>query len=353
MVASRRRALALGVAALVSGAVLVAGPAGARPLSPSRQAISLHHQQPTYPWRSGVFAGFSAKRDRSFGGWRGSPITSITDYQTPSSWAAFMRAHRLIDTWKGRHKGLLMSFSIPLWAGIGDHFEAVASGYYNPYFKQMARSLIAAGLGHAVLRLGWEFNGGWYTWGITRLHMRKLYRERALAIAEAWRQIVPAIRSVPGARFKFDWCISGGPHYRHPELAYPGNKYVDFIGEDVYDWNRPGRAHTPQARWRAIVHQGTGLAWQAKFARAHHKQISFPEWALVSDPLNPTHAGGDDPYFVHHMHHWFQTHDVAYENYFDYNTGLGGDFSIDSGNRKFNLAGVLYQKLWSLKPLPR
>ena len=97
MLASRRRALALGVAALVAGGVLVTAPTVARSAPTSSPAISLtrhHQQQPTVPWRSGVFAGFSAKRDRQFGGWRGSAITSITDYQTPSSWSAFVSAAR-------------------------------------------------------------------------------------------------------------------------------------------------------------------------------------------------------------------------------------------------------------------
>ena len=89
-----------------------------------------------------------------------------------------------------------------------------------------------------------------------------------------------------------------------------------------------------------------GLAWQARFAKRHHKAISFPEWALVSDPLQPDQAGEDDPYFVRHMHRWFATHDVAYENYFDYDEGLGGQFALDSGNRKFAIARVLYQHLW-------
>jgi hypothetical protein len=346
MAASRRRVLALGLAATLAAAVVGAAPTAAGSLPAATRLVALGGQSHHQPWRSGVFAGFSAKRDRSFGGWRGAPITSITDFQSPFAWYSLEQSTRLIHTWKGHHRGLLMSFSIPLWTGLGVHYAAAASGYYNSYFKEMARRLVAAGLGHAVLRLGWEFNGGWFTWGVTRAHVRRLYRARAANIAKAWRQIVPAIRSVPGAHFKFDWCVAAGPHFRHVGLAYPGNKYVDYIGEDVYDWNRAGRSHTPAARWHAIVHQGTGLAWQAKFAAQHHKRISFPEWALVSDWMAPDQAGEDDPYFVRHMHHWFATHDVAYENYFDHNAGLGVDFGLDTGNGKFHVARALYQRLW-------
>jgi len=352
MAASRRRVLALGVAVVLAGSVLASVPTAAGPVPAAAPAVAAatgwhHHATTRAPWRSGVFAGFSAERDRSFGGWRGSPITSITDYQAGYSWTALVESSRLIHTWQGHHRGLLMSFSIPLWAGLGTHYAAAASGYYNGHFKAMARRLVAAGLGHAVLRLGWEFNGGWFGWGVSRAKARKLYDYRATSIARAWRQIVPAIRSVPGAHFTFDWCVAAGPHFRRVALAYPGDSYVDFIGEDVYDWNRDGWGRTPQARWHAIVHQGTGLAWQAKFAARHHKAISFPEWALVSDWMAPNQAGEDDPYFVGHMHHWFMTHDVAYENYFDHNTGLGVEFALDTNNGKFNLARALYQRLWS------
>jgi hypothetical protein len=115
---------------------------------------------------------------------------------------------------------------------------------------------------------------------------------------------------------------------------------------DVYDWNRPNMPTTPKARWHNIVHQGTGLAWVAKFAKAHHKQISVPEWALVHDNVQRKRSGGDDKAFVRNMHHWFQTHDVAYENYFNFTDGWMS-FRMNGSGSQFPVAGQLYRSLWA------
>jgi hypothetical protein len=296
-------------------------------------------------WRSGDFAGFSVLADKEFGAWRGRPITSATDFQTNSSWSAFDAATRLVKTWQGQNSGIQLSISVPLWAGYGyNHLAAAASGYYDKHFVAMAQKLVAAGLGHSVLRLGWEFNGSWFNWGITSTGKASQYATRAREFASAWRHIVTAIRHVKGAHFKFDWCVAAGPHYPHLKLAYPGNSYVDYIGEDVYDWNRDNKPASAAVRWKAILHGGTGLDWLAKFAAAHHKKISVPEWALVHDTFDKWHSGGDDTSFIDHMHAWFANHNVAYENYF--NSVDGAESFMLNARQQFPLAGKLYRALW-------
>ena len=300
----------------------------------------------TSTWKSGAFSGFSAIAAKDFGVWRGRPITSATDFQTNASWSAFDAANRVVQIWKNQSSGILLSIAVPLWAGYGDHLAAAASGYFNQHYTQMAKSLVAAGLGHSVLRLGWEFNGGWFRWGITAHNKPAEYASRARQFAKAWRQAVTAIRHVKGAHFTFDWCLSAGPHYEHPALAYPGDKYVDYVGMDVYDWNRAGHAGTFKARWDAIRHQGTGLDWLAKFANAHGKLISIPEWALVHDTFDKKHSGGDDKAFIDHMHAWFSSHRLGYENYFNATDGWMS-FSMNDSSKQFPLAGKLYKALWS------
>jgi hypothetical protein len=341
---------------LVLGAVTAATPAaaGGRHHPVLNPTVSGNHPSAPAPvepagvphWLSGAFAGFSAVADKDFGVWRGRPITSATEFQTNASWQAFDSAQRVIQDWQGQNTGILLSIAVPLWAGYGDHLAATASGYYNQHFVTMARNLVAAGLGHSVLRLGWEFNGGWFRWGITTHGKPYQYATRARQFASAWREIVTAIRHVKGAHFKFDWCISAGPHYRNLTLAWPGKSYVDYVGMDVYDWNRPGVPNTPKARWHAIVHQGTGLAWVAKFAKAHGTPISVPEWALVHDSVQKKHSGGDDQSFVRHMHDWFASHNLGYENYFNYTDGWMS-FRMNGQRGQFPGAGKVYRSLWA------
>jgi hypothetical protein len=350
------KALAVAGAVAALAAVLVAPTSAAQGAARVPAAAHVAHtQRLTAPprWRSGVFAGFSARRDIAFGAWRGSPITSATDFQSGLSWPALENSRRLILTWQHEHRGIKLSIGVPLWPGIGDHMQAAAGGAYDDRFRRMAAGLVSAGLGHAILRLGWEFNGRWFAWGITHPHLaaepaatRAHNRaQRARQFATAWRHIVRAIRTVPGQHFTFDWCVSAGPHYRHVELAYPGDRYVDYIGDDVYDWNRAGYAR-PAQRWNAIVHERTGLAWQRRFAAAHHKPMSYPEWALVWSLFTPGQSGNDDPSFLRHMYRWFRHHDVAYENYFDYDVSLLLNSGITTSNGRFVTARELYRRLW-------
>ena len=47
------------------------------------------------------------------------------------------------------------------------------------------------------------------------------------------------MRSVPGANFKFVWSLTGPNTTTAWSLsdAYPGNSYVDYVSEDIYDWS--------------------------------------------------------------------------------------------------------------------
>jgi hypothetical protein len=202
----------------------------------------------------------------------------------------------------------------------------------------MARRLIAGGLGSAIIRLGWEFNASWYPWSAHNAR-------QALQYAEAWRQIVGAIKQVQGAHFGFDWSMTISTGGVNAARAYPGNAYVTSIGMDVYDWNQPP-TQSPSQRWQEIVGERYGLAWQARFAAAHHKPVSFPEWAVVYDPLDPEAGGGDDPTFIQNMYDWFASHRTAFEDYFDTDADLV-DYGLTSGDGALAQSTALYKSLYS------
>lgn len=84
-------------------------------------------------------------------------------------------------------------------SGVGEpvSLENGASGAYNHYYKTLAENLVKHDLGHAILRLEWEFNGRWFTW---------CAHKKEAAFAEYWRQIVTTMRAVPGTeRLQFCW----------------------------------------------------------------------------------------------------------------------------------------------------
>jgi hypothetical protein len=326
--------LAIGV--LATAGVAPAGATSHESASAHRETASPHHR----PWRSGVFVddtGVSTySESQRFGNWRGDPVTMATDFQAGLSWQSLARSNRVISTWGHQH-AVRLSLSVPMFVGDGST-RSVASGADDHWFRLMARNLVAAGLSHSILRIGWEFNEGFQRWGVDN-------RRQARTYVRAFRHIVRAVRSVAHERFTIDWTVyNSRVGYRHLASAYPGDAYVDYVGSDVYDRNQRSAVESAATRWHDLVSAPSGLRWQARFARRHDKRLAVAEWALVATPLYPGNGGGDDPAFVQHMWRWFGHHDVGYEDYFNTISYTGAIFTVN--NNVFPTASALYRRLW-------
>jgi hypothetical protein len=104
-------------------------------------------------------------------------------------------------------------------------------------------------------------------------------------------------------------------------MAYPGNGYVDFIGDDVYDESCASDP-TPQGSWKSLLTATAGLNWASRFAASHGKPVVIPEWGI--DGATSGSCGlGDDPYFIDKMAAWLTTHAAAFSIYFDFDAGDG------------------------------
>jgi hypothetical protein len=190
--------------------------------------------------------------------------------------------------------------------------ELGAAGAYDRYARQLAVTLVAAGMGNAVIRLGHEMNGTWYH--------DSLGNDPAQygAWTAYWARIVRAMRSVPGAHFLFDWNVNAGFRNIPFSSYYPGDDVVDVIGVDIYDSGMPGDPRDPAVRWTRLEKEPGGLAQIVAFAREHGKPLSFPEWGVVT-----TADGGlgDDPAYVTGIATAVKDNDVLFQAYFDRATG--------------------------------
>jgi hypothetical protein len=238
--------------------------------------------------------------------WLGRPAHTVLDFLARESWTKISSPTWWVERWSRSPYRDRLVYSVPMLPDTSGTLAAGARGAYDHHFRRLARLLVAHGQGGVRIRLGWEFNGDWHRWNAAR-HPR--------AFVAYWRRVVRAMRRQPGAAFRFDWCPNLGRGTIAPSRVYPGDRYVDFIGADVYDhgW-RPGYRR-PRPRWRELRDQPYGLRWQRDFARAHRKPISFPEWGIVERADG--HGGGDNPYFIERMHDWIAANDVAYHNYFE------------------------------------
>jgi hypothetical protein len=231
-----------------------------------------------------------------------------------------------------------MIFGMPMLPDSGGASLAIgASGAYDQHFVSLAKKLVAAGMGNSILRLGWEFNQAknpWYAAG------------QAVNFVAYWKHIVIAMRSARGAHFDFEWNPSVGSQNEDDGAVgnlddyYPGNAYVDTLGIDVYD-SQDNYYPGATAQYRLVENQPWGLNWIAKFAAAHGKLLSIPEFglgwgpsAVASGPLSRAGplSGGDDPKFVADVIKWSVEHGVQQLVYWDWGDfyDLGWSQSIDS-----------------------
>lgn len=228
-------------------------------------------------------------------GWEAPWFLSSSDHDTDwGAWAGAAEGRRLIIG-----QSLVPSDVDPNWRREG------AAGDFDKYAETLARNLVAAGVGNAVIRLAPEMNGTWNLDNVgataTEMHEWTAY----------WTRVVTVMRSVPGAAFVFDWNLSVG--YRALPLSeiYPGDSVVDIIGLDIYD---TGSATDPDQRWSDLRAQPGGVDDIVSFAVAHRKPVSVPEWGEV--PVTQ-HGGGDDPAFVRHVAGFVAENDVVYNGYWD------------------------------------
>jgi hypothetical protein len=250
------------------------------------------------------------------------------------NWAKWLRAAP-----PGHPRQLIVTQNLfPSSLDKTDWLDAGARGAFSGYAKTLAQTLVRAGAGNSIIRLAHEANGNWYpdSVGTTDAQMAKW--------RQFWRNTVLAMKSVPGAHFRFDWTVNAG--YRPIPLSkfYPGDDVVDIIGADTYDVGvPPGQTN----RWDSVYNRPGGLRSVVAFASQHHKPLSIPEWGITPPGASPS-GGGDDPAFVNGIAGVVRNNPVAYQAYFYSAQYMGqlnaGRQSLAAYRRHFGANGDSAQK---------
>lgn len=265
------------------------------------------------PWASGAYLPTDTQvAAGDFGNWRGHPLDVVADWSARATWQDIVNPSWLYQRWSG--SPYTMAFGVAMLPeGVsGVSLQACANGTYNSYWRQFGSVINSYGLGHSIIRLGWEFNGNWYVWAATN----------PTTWAKCWRQIVTSARkTAPG--LQWDWNVNRGVSsgLADPTQAYPGDAYVNMVGVDSYDW---WPAATTDAGWQTQLNGKQGLNYWLAFAEAHGKPLSVPEWGNVA---SGTSSGGDDPLFVQDMRAFFAANaaHLSFEANFQ-GTSTGGNY---------------------------
>jgi hypothetical protein len=129
---------------------------------------------------------------------------------------------------------------IPMIGWRSASLISIIHGKYDWLIRLRARKLKA--LRHLVfMRWGWEMNGNWEPWSLhpskfkrAWRHVHRIFvRQGALNVAWVW---APNWEDVP----KVSW--------NHWTNYYPGDRYVDWVGIDGFNWG----ATQPWSHWTTI-----------------------------------------------------------------------------------------------------
>ena len=267
------------------------------------------------PWASGGYLPANTPAAAAaFAAWRGRPLDVVTAWGNRGTWQDIVDPGFLYQRFRGSPYTMAFGVAMLPEKVSGVSLEACADGTYNTYWRQFGRVITSYGLGNSIIRLGWEFNGGWYVWKATQ----------PATWAQCWQQIVTSARSTaPGLRW--NWNVNRGvtSGLADPTQAYPGNAYVNMIGVDSYDMWPTART---AAGWRVQLNGVQGLNYWLAFAEAHGKPFSVPEWGNVTTGSS---AGGDSPQYVRDMRGFFEANasHLAYESTFQ-GTTVGGNYGV-------------------------
>jgi len=240
--------------------------------------------------------------------------------------------------WEGRRSGLSQAVPMLMQNGSGTTLRAGARGDYDRHYRDLGRLLVRRDRADAYLRIGWEFNGGWYPWAA---------KDDPVAWKAYFRRIVAALRSVPGQRFRIVWNPAQGEQQIAPDQLYPGDDVVDVVGLDLYNQSwRPQDAVDTEARWHNLRTMPYGLDWLARFGRDHGKPIALPEWGTGTRPDG--HGWGDDAMFIARVADWIAANDVAYHVYWDYDAG---DFNGELSSGRQPRAAAAFRQAFAQPPV--
>lgn len=273
------------------------------------------------------------------GSWLGRPIDLAMTYAASETWAAMTDLSWQAlpwSEWLAARPGRRLLFSIPMLPGEEDlsgddgkvgteddvSLAACASGAYDVHWRALGKGLVEAGLDGAILRLGWEADGPWFTWTA---------REHIAEYAACFRSAVNAIRAAaPTSRLEFDWSVSDDVAFvsrEQLEELYPGDSYVDVMSVNAYDVSWEPDTYPFPADCAADCKYGRRLnAWNdmirgvrlvRDFASEHQKPFAIAEWGLWQ--RDDGHGGGDNTDYVQRMKQFIDdpANHVFYQSYFD------------------------------------
>lgn len=239
------------------------------------------------------------------------------------------------------------------WENATWKAEAANDPTIMGYFANYAKEVDEGGFKSVIIRLGYEFDGGWNPFGNLNV-----MSDMPGNYIKAWQNIVTAMRKADTKHIikGFFWNPTDGNVQIDQMKYYPGDDFTDFVGFDEYDFGYngvyKGTAEQPTQAQQDAAWTGMELPRINRFAdlaRQHHKQIILGEWGLWQSNDKGHPSGGDNPSYIQRMYDWMSdpNNHVYMEVYFE--TPSDGDSQMWPHWNKtttFPKSAALYRKLF-------
>jgi hypothetical protein len=287
---------------------------------------------PPPAFQLGVYVGpGDAAQARAVDQGLGGKVTYVLDFLPKVTWASMTDIAWLTRDWA--HQPFRLVLGVPMLPEAGGTLRAGAAGDYDAHFTTLADELVSAGLGDAVLMIGWQPDDRGSPWYVSNAAAARAY-------VRYWDRIRSAMASVPGAAFTFEWDAGdGGTSPVSPAAMYPGDAAVDVVATDAFDTMPPGSPRRSQ--WSDVLSENDGPAWMLQFARARHKPMAI---AMFGEIPRSASGSGDDPTFLTGVLEWAAAGGVEDGVLWDYKSWAitGGGFpAADAALQKDVAAGVV------------
>ncbi len=187
---------------------------------------------------------------------------------------------------------------VPMFSWNGVSYASINNGSQDRWIRAKALAFRRFAK-PAFLRWAWEMNGNWFDWD-------GVHNGRSTAhFVTAWRRIVSIFRRAGALNVAFVWSpnfesqpgLSNLHSWNNWRRYYPGDRYVDWVAIDGYNfgqwgWWSPqylfGRIYNDYARRKPIMiaetssteQGGSKAAWISSLSRwvAHHRGVRAVVW---------------------------------------------------------------------------
>lgn len=270
---------------------------------------------------TGVYGGNSMRQVLDYEAWLGRKVDAIlctVDYQ---KWENYRYADWLSRTVYGERGDRRLIYDVPIIINGASYAEA-KTGAYDDHWRCLAESIIANNPGayEIVIRPSHEMNGDWFAWGVggSKTHVIPDF-------ITSWRRFHGVFRGVKGGtRYRFSFSSSEGAS--DPRPMWPGDDYVDIVGQDVY-WKPKAmgalgwETNDAKEAWEKRLNNGYtawGVGGMHAFAKAKGKPFQIDEWGVWGPDAAP---------FVEGMAAFLKSHDVRLQTYWNSDADYSGQLN--------------------------